>query len=450
MRFMICSFRAPVDKFVVFIVSCLLGVALLSASVANAQEDAQNDKPAKKKSYSMSSRVGKLVLEAQELASPEEESAEPDFAGALVKLQEAEALKDLSDYEKAQLQYFYGFVFYSQEKYNKSIAAYQKVISYSDIPDSLRDPATYTLAQLKFTTEKYQEAIDLLNDWLKTQESPGPDPYVLIGTGYYQLGEIDKVIPPLEKAMAIARERGTEPKEQWWLLLRVAYWEKGDNKKVKEILEILVTNWPKKEYWSQLSAVYGELEEEPKQFFAYASAYDQGLLTKNAELLQMAQLFLANEVPYKAAKVLEKGFADEIVETNAKNLRLYSQAWALSREDRKAIAPLKQAAKLSEDGELDIRLAQSYLNLSEYKSCVSAARTGLKKGDLKRADIGNVILGMCLFETDDLANAKAAFRKASKDERSEKNAKNWIKFIKSEEDRIERQEQALRDLAAPI
>ncbi len=434
-----------------FLAVLCIGFGSLSVvSVANAQDGEKKEERKTTKTGSMSERVYKRLAEAQEMASPEDEAAAPDFVGAEAKLAEIAALQNLSEYEQAQLYNFYGFIYYSQEQYKKSIGAYTRVLSLQEIPQGLRDSVTYTLAQLKFTTEEYQEAIDLLKGWLKTQENPGPEPYVLIGTGYYQLEQIDKIIAPLETAMDIARARGTQPKEQWWLLLRVAYWEKGDNKKVKEILEILVTNWPKKEYWSQLSAIYGELDNESKQLSAYASAYDQGLLTSNSELLQIAQLYLANDVPYKAARIIEKGIDAGLIEQNAKNLRLYSQAWALAREDKKAIAPLKQAAKLSKDGELDLRLSQSYLNIGQYKSCVSSARTAIKKGDLKRADIANFILGTCLFETDELSNAKAAFRKAQKDERSSKGAGQWLLYIKSEEDRIERLAKSLRDLAAPI
>ena len=433
----------------VFTGLCALIFALTITSVS-AQEAAESEKRETTKTGSMSERVYKRLSEAQALAAPEDESVEPDFAAAEAQLKEIAALDGLSEYEEAQLYNFYGFIYYSQEKYQQSIDAYEKVIALQEIPPGLRNQVIYTLAQLKFTTEQYQEAIDLLNNWLKTQENPGPEPYILIATGYYQLEEIDKIIPPVEKAMAIARERGTETKEQWWLLLRVAYWEKGNNKKVRDILQVLVANWPKKEYWSQLSAVYGELDDEQKQLSAFASAYDQNLLTTNSELLQIAQLYLANDVPYKAAKILEKGLADGDVERNAKNLRLYSQSWALAREDRRAIAPLKEAAKLSSDGELDIRLAQSYLNLGEYKNCVGAARQGLKKGDLKRNDISNMILGMCLFEIDDLVDAKAAFRKAKNDDRSSKGAEQWILFITSEEERIERLERSMRELQIDI
>jgi len=435
-------------KSVVHAVSLALVLGVFAIpGIAVAQEDKKEERKTTQ-TGSMSEKVYKKLAEAQALAAPEDPAAKPDFAGAVAKLKEIEAMPKLSEYEQAQLYNFYGFVYYSQEQYAQSISAYQKVLKLVEIPPGLRNQVIYTLAQLKFTTEKYQEAIDLINDWLKTQENPGPEPYVLIGTGYYQLEQMDKIIPPLEKALTIAAERGSKPKEQWYLLLRVAYWEKGDTKKVKELLEILVTNWPKKEYWAQLSAVYGEMDNEPKQLSAYASAYDQDLFTNNSEYMQIAQLYLANDVPYKAAKILERGLANDIVERTAKNLRLYSQAWALAREDDKAIPPLKEAAKLSKEGELDLRLAQSYLNLSQYKSCISSARTAIKKGGIKRTDVANMILGMCLFETDDLSNARAAFSKAARDERSEKSARQWLLYIKSEEDRIERLEASLASLKA--
>jgi len=439
------------------LVALSLGLGTVSAV---AQEGEQKEERKTVKTGAMSTKVNNLFAEAQALAAPEDPNQPADIAGALEKLDQIKAMPKLSEYEQGQLYNFYGFMYYSQERYRDSIAAYEKVLSLTEIPPGLRSQVIYTLAQLKFTTEEYQAAIKLLRDWLATQENPGPDPYALIATAYYQLSAqeeqgsakareyVNEIIPNINKALEIAAARETKPKEQWYLLLRVAYWDKEDMQKVREILQILVTNWPKKEYWAQLSAVYGELEKEQKQLSSFAALYDQDLLSTNSEYVQAASLYLSQDVPYKAAKIMEEGFEKGIIDRNPKNLRLYSQAWALAREDRKAIDPLKEAAKLSKDGELDIRLAQSYLNLSEYKSCVSAARTGIKKGDINRADIANMILGMCLFETDDLSNAKAAFRQAAKDERSENSARQWLTFIKSEEDRIERLEASLASLQA--
>jgi tetratricopeptide (TPR) repeat protein len=288
---------------------------------------------------------------------------------------------------------------------------------------------------------------------------PDSDMYVVIGTAYYQIAaeketpakaDFAKVIPPVEKAIALAEESGKDIKENWLLLLRVAYWEQANYQKVREILEQLVIGWPKKEYWTQLSAIYFELKDEPKQLAAYEAAYDQKLLVSSPELVQMAQLFMQADVPYKGARVLEKGFEAEIVERKVSNLRLYSQAWQMASEDRKAITPLKEAAGMSDDGELYARLAQSYLNLSDYGDCISASDSALSKGGLKNTGNAYLILGMCQFESDKLGTSKGSFRKALKYEKSAKTANSWIAFVESEESRLRQLQESLRQASKPL
>ena len=423
------SWRSPV----------LLAIVLLALSPALfAQESkSEGEKEQVRTTSAMSEKVYRKLAEAQELAEAE-------------KFTEAKALLDnfdmekLSPYEKAQVYNFYGFIYYSQERYNDSIRAYENVLRQPDIPDGLRDQTRYTIAQLYFTTEQWQKAIDLIEQWLKTAQNPGPDPYVLLASAYYQLEKWPKMIPPLEKAMDIARQRDTDIKEQWWLLLRVAYFEQKDFKKVTEILETLVSHWPKKEYWTQLSAMYGELGQEKRQLAAYWAAYDQGLLDRSNELVQLAQLFLQADVPYKAGLVLEKGLKAELVEKTADNYRLLSQAWALAAEDQKAVPALKMAASMSADGDLDVRLAQSYLNLSRYDECIQAAREGLRKGGVKREDSARIVLGMCLYENKKYEDAKKAFMAAARDKRSERTARQWVQFIEREEERLRQLDNALK------
>lgn len=425
----------------------LLACALAGSPAALAQyggggggsKDKSKSEQKTRRTGAISEKVYRKLAEAQEL------SEKDDFAGAKRVLDEINQEK-LSPYEKAQLYNFYGFIYYSQERYKDSIRMYEKVLAQPEIPPGLYNQTLYTLAQLYFTIEKWQKAVDLINEWFKTAENPGPEPYILLASGYYSLNKYQQMIQPIEKAMAIARERNTPIKEQWWLLLRVAYYELNNLKKVRDILEILVVNWPKKEYWTQLAAMYGELGQERKQVAAYATAYDQGLLTRSNELVQMAQLFLQAEVPYKAAKVLEKGFEQGLVEKKAENYRVLSQAWMLAAEDRKAIPALKQAARLSDDGDLDARLAQSYLNLSDYDNCIKSARDALRKGGLRRKDNAQIVLGMCLFEKDRYEEAKRAFRQAAQDKRSRKTATQWITFIEREQARLRQLEESLRQV----
>lgn len=391
-----------------------------------------------KRTGSMSEKTYKKLAEAQEMADAD------DFSGARRVLDQLKASPKLSPYELAQLYNFYGFIYYAEENYTQSIASYQKVLEQPEIPQGLRDQTLYTLAQLYFTTEKWQKAIDLVNQWLATATNPGPEPYILLGSGYYSLERWKDMIQPIETAMRIARERDNPVKEQWYLLLRAAYYEMENYQKVKDILEVLVVSWPKKEYWTQLSAMYGELKSESKQLAAYEAAYDQQLLTRSAELVQLAQLFLQANVPYKASRVLEKGFEAGIIDKKADNYRLLANSLQLAAEDRKAIPALKTAAGMSDDGQLFVRLANSYLNVSEYDACIESARKGLDKGGLRRQDNAYVVLGMCLYEKDQYEQAKKAFRSAARDKRSAKTANQWIQFIEREQERERQLEQSLK------
>ena len=190
--------------------------------------------------------------------------------------------------------------------------------------------------------------------------------------------------------------------------------------------------------------MYGELEREKRQLATYEAAYDQDLLEKGSELVSLAQLLMQAEAGYKAARILEQGINDGTIEKTESNYRLLSQAWQMASEFEKAIDPLKEAARISNDGELDVRLANSYLNLSRYDECVAASRAGLQKGGLERPAIAQELLGMCLLEKEEYEDSKKAFRQAAKDDRIEKRARNWIKFIESEQARISQINESIR------
>jgi len=126
------------------------------------------------------------------------------------------------------------------------------------------------------------------------------------------------------------------------------------------------------------------------------------------------------------------------VKKDAKNYRMLSQALTLASEDEMAIPALQEAARLSDEGELDLRLGNAYLNLGMYGECVSAINNGIKKGKIKSPDNAQISLGMCLYNERDYRDSIAAFREAGKTERSRRISNQWIRVIESD---IQRNEQ---------
>ena len=146
----------------------------------------------------------------------------------------------------------------------------------------------------------------------------------------------------------------------------------------------------------------------------------------------MAYLFLSVEVPYKAAKVIDKGVKAKQIEPTSKTLELLGNAWRQAQEIKRAIPEMAEAARKSDKGELWARLGNIYLDNDEFEKAADAVRAALKKGGVKRPDTAQLVLGMAEFNLKNYDSARKAFREAKKNERSQKYAEQWIEFMDRE------------------
>lgn len=372
----------------------------------------------------------------EKLSRAQEAAEAQDWQKAFDALEDVEKMKDLSSSEKAQLYTAYGYTYFAQEKYAESTRSYEKVLQQEELPEAMRLNTLYTLAQLNFQLENYQVAVDHLNTWLGLATNPGPESYIMLGQAYYQMRQLDKAIAPVRKAISEAEERGTKVQENWYALLRVIYYETQDYKNLLDVLEILVTKYPAKEYWMHLASTYGELDDLDRQLACYEMAYAQGYLTKGSEIVVLAQLLLQAEVPYRAGVLLQEGLDSGLIEGTAANWRLLSQAWILAQEHVKAIASLSKAAELSEDGELHARIAQTYVNLGEWEKAIAAAQVALDRGVHDPYEL-QILQGMAHFELGQFAASKQAFIAARKSPEGQATASRWLAFVEREEQRLD-------------
>ena len=205
-----------------------------------------------------------------------------------------------------------------------------------------------------------------------------------------------------------------------------------------EILEILVRDFPKRDYWVRLAGVYGMQEMDKEQLYSMQAAYVAGFLERETDLSNLHGLLMQEEVPYSAAVVLDKAIKDGNVEKTAKNLRNLGQAWQLAQEVEKAIDAYERAGRLSEDGRIFDRLANLYLDDGQYSKCVTAANNALDKGGLRKKQNTYVFRGMCLYEQKKLTPARASFvscrneSRRVKDDGGRRMCQQWISFIDNE------------------
>lgn len=418
------------------LLTVLILAALLSGG-AWAQEDSESGRKTKK-AQSMSEPVYKKLTEAQELIEAKQ------VEKGLAVLGEIKAMDNLSPYERAQLWNYYAYTYFTLERYRDAINAYENVLKQPELPEGLRNGTLYTLAQLYFTTEEYKKAVGIIEEWFRVVDEPTENAYMLLGQGYYQLEQYKKALEPLQKAMALVKGRGDVPKENLYLLLRVMYFELGDYKNMARVVKEMLGHYNKTEYWMTLAGAYSEMKQMDKQMSIMEMLYERGELTKENQVVNLANLYLLHEVPYKAAKVMDKGISEGSIEPNVRHLRLLAQAWQQAQEHEKSIDPLSKAAAKSDEGDLEIRLAQAFLNLDRYPEAAAAVQRGLKKGGVKRPDTANIMLGLALFETKKYSAAKKAFAAAANDKRSAKTANQWLSYIDSEVERQKAIEDGLK------
>ena len=217
---------------------------------------------------------------------------------------------------------------------------------------------------------------------------------------------------------------------QWAL-----YYEKDNYKATIQVSNRLLTHYPKIKYWKQLSAMYGALEQTQKELMALEVTYLQNGLDKEKQFIALAYQYLAIDIPYRAAQVLEKAMDEEIVERTEKNLALLGSAYQRAQEYRKASPILEEAAKKSSDGNAWSRLAGVYLNLDENEKALVAARNAIKKGKLKREDLAWMSRGTAEQALHCYKAAEKSFAKAAKFKKTEKGARSWKRYVTIEGDR---------------
>lgn len=429
----VCGCAASVSLALLVVADQAFDAGFVSTATA---QDAPKKERETRKTPALRNNIYEKLAEAQVFAEAkqyvEAEAVLDDMLDATSKKSK------LNRYELANVYNTYAYLRYAVEDYDGALNYYQKVIDQRpEIPLALEINTLYTVAQLYFLQENWRKGIDALNTWMSVSDTPSTNAYVLLANGYFQLKDYDKSLSNIQIAIDREEAAGKLPKEQWYNLARFIHFDRDNFRAALDILEILIMYYPKKQYWVQASHLYGEEKDEARQLAMLEATYEQNLLDRSQDIVLLSQLYLQAEVPFPAARAMEKGLADDVVEKESKNYELAGVAWRQAQEVTKSLPMLEAAASKSEKGELYARLGNVYLDVDKNKEAVEALKRGLDRGGVKRPDQARLALGMAYFNLGDFNAARRAFREARKDQRARSYADQWLKYITSEENRLE-------------
>ena len=458
------------SKFLYLFALLAFGISF-PTSYIEAQSSDQKKQIKYKKARALQSKTAKQMAKVYEALEEVDDNGEPapdmeTVIEILTVLRNDEA--NLKSYDRSVVWNSWGYVYFTEGKYDLAMSAYQKVIDEEEVTLPIRNAAIFTLAQLYLVKENYKKGIELILLWMDEVEEVTAQSWSLLGQAYFQEGNYKKSMSSMKKAISMSEEEGYKPKENWYVIVAACIGElkkeigqKESLLQQLEIYEILVNLYPKKLYFIQLGGTYGQLGREKDYMITLKAAHAKDFLDKESEYLALAQLLLLNKNPYWAAKVLVSGqkkittttetIVDKItgeeskiektgpvVKDNEKNLKLLADAWRMAQEIDKAIPVLERAAKLSKDGKSYVLLGNLYLAEDKLEKAVDSIKKGLKKGKIDKISQVHLTLGQAYFELQKFDEAKKEFRTAArdKDKKVKTTANNWIKYTENEEIRV--------------
>jgi tetratricopeptide (TPR) repeat protein len=361
-----------------------------------------------------------------------EDVGEELYDDAYEKLQKMN-LRKHGDYLEAVLAQALAQVEWARSNYDAALMHFEKAVAVDALPDLTHFSLMYQIAQLYYMKERYDEALDKLALWMckVPEEKIIAGSYVLKASIYAQKQDWKNVIPAIETAISMS----DEPKEGWYQLKLASHFELEQFPKAAQTLEILIQSWPDKlVYWVQLSQIYYKLKMDDAALSVMALAYRRNMLEKQTDLMYLSNLYSNNDVPFKAAEVLQKGMEGGFVESSTGNWTMAADAWYAAEEMEYALAAYEKAGQASDDGEIDLRRAYILVDMERWSEASEALEAAFEKGGINDRKTGEayVLQGMSEFNLGNYDKASTAWGRASKYPKVKKAAQQWMNYLREE------------------
>lgn len=348
---------------------------------------------------------------------------------ALAALKELLASVGQRRYERAVVLQNLGHVQASRDQYQAAIKAFDESLSLEALPETAEQHMRYNLAQLYLATGEPARAIPVLDAWFERADSPPAEAWLLLGHTHAELKNYRKAIPALQKAIKLA----DTPHADWYENLLAMHYELRAYHDCAVLLERMIRLFPDNDaHWRQLSGIYITMDRPARALAILELVWRRGRLTKEADLVQLAQLYLYQEIPYKAAHLLENAMQAKQVSKTGDNQTLLATAWALARERDQAIRSYRLAAQASTGADVDFTLAQLYLEDERWSEAAQALEKALGKPGLKMPGTAWLLLGIARYELETTGPARKAFTRAAGFAESGKSARQWLEHLEQQ------------------
>lgn len=399
------------------IISVVL-IQLPIAADAFAAGAEKSEKP-KRKTQLVGPSVGKKVGKAFEAYSAE------DIPGALVILLDIDAKKE---YDKAYVARFIAVMYATLGNEEAKAIQYLKLAVGPDIlNEGDHGDAIKLLADLQMQTKDYEGALVNYKAWMNFTGKSDGDTWSKIAQAHYALKQLDKMIVPADNAIAAY---GDKQNKNPYILKITSYFERKKNKEAVKTLETVLQIFPEdKTWWIQLGMFYLLVEDYDKGLETLDLAYKQGFLEKESEIKTLASLYSQNEMPHKAALLLEKHIDSGLVTRDDKNLASLANAWHAAQHIGKAASYYGELAKMTNLAKHYSKQGMLLKQDEQFTAAIVAMNKALELGVKNKGKL-HMDIAVAHFYLEQYKQAYKLINLAMKDPKIRKTAKSWKGFIK--------------------
>ena len=229
------------------------------------------------------------------------------------------------------------------------------------------------------------------------------------------VGDFAKATTTLEKAIAANDKAGRSGKNTTLLkMLYSSYAKTNNDAKRMQTLHRWVAVAPSAETFKYLANSYevASAKDPVVMINVYRLGFSKGILS-GEHYANYAEAALDLSSPGEAVAALEKGMAAGAIKKDDRNNRLLADAKSQVDRLKTTLTQMEAEAKATKTGEPEAKLATTFFTLKNYAKASEAAQRAVTKGNLKRADDVNMLLGISLANSKKSAEAKKAFTAAA-------------------------------------
>ncbi|HEX4859549.1 MAG TPA: hypothetical protein VFV17_11055 [Usitatibacteraceae bacterium] len=349
--------------------------------------------------------VGKPLIAAEEMAKAK------NYEGALAKIKEAEAVANRTQFENYYIDRLRATTALSAGKDDIAVKSLIAAFDAPQMPAADKPKIGDAIARISYRLKDYKQAADWAERTLKEPGAP-VDLRLIQGHSQFLLNDFAGTVKNIGAYLDGVEKSGKTPPEDQYRLLASAANRAKDDAAYVAVLEKLVVNYPKRDYWADLMFRSESKAPVPERLVldSYRLKLAVGVLKEQGQFLDMAQYVMNIGYPAEAEKVLDAGVEIGVLGEEAKNERYKKLRATVNKElaEEKARAakgaqiPNTSIAKLNNGFDLVIK--------GEGAKGLELMEQGLALPDLKRPEEARLRYGIAAALAGQNAKAAETFK----------------------------------------